>query len=189
MNQQNRPWKKISVASEKKRLEHWSCFCSQVQFSIWCCILKLTKGLNFERAQYCLISNASVFLENLCKPELLGGALFYGNSSKFLFSNPPGLALFHIACKKFSIWSKNLILGFHPEIFYQIKVVSRSARPRATQPGYWYFWFFFHFSTKKCPNMAQNTVFGPENNSCWSQNALKLKSILHPLVTYPRKEI
>ena len=91
----------------KKRLEHWSCFCSQVQFSIWCCILKLTKWLNIERAQYCLISNASVFLENLRKPEPLGGALFYSNSSKFLFSNPPGLALFHIACKKFSIWSQN----------------------------------------------------------------------------------
>ena len=112
MNQQNRPWKKISVASEKKRVEHWSCFCSQVQFSIWCCILKLTKWLYFERAQYCLISNASVFLENLCKPEPVGGALFYGNSSKFLFSNPPGLALFHIACKKFSIWSKNQIFWF-----------------------------------------------------------------------------
>ena len=122
MNQQNRPWKKISVASEKKSLEHWSCFCSQVQFSIWCYILKFTKGLNFERVQYCLISNASVFLENLCKPELVGGALFYMVSlPNFLFSNPPGLALFHIACKKFSIWSKNQILGFDPEIFLRIK--------------------------------------------------------------------
>ena len=69
----------------------------------------------------------------------------YGNSSKFLFSNLPGLALFYIACKKFSIWSKNQIFGFDPEIFYQIKLVSRFARPRATQPGHWYFWFFSTF--------------------------------------------
>ena len=72
----------------KKRLDHWSCFCSQVQFSIWCCILKqLTKWLNFERTQYCLISNTSVFLENSCKPDPPGGALFYGNSTKFSFFN------------------------------------------------------------------------------------------------------
>ena len=106
----------------KKMLDHWSCFCSQVQFSIWYCILKqLPKWLNFERTQYCLISNTSVFLENSCRPDPPGGALFYGNSTKFLFFNPAGFPVFHTACKKFSIWSKNQIFGFEPEIFFGIK--------------------------------------------------------------------
>ena len=160
----------------------WSCFCSQVQFSIWCYILKLTKGLNFERAQYCLISNASVFLENLCKPEPVGGALFYGNSSKFLFSNPPGLALFHIACKKFSIWSKNQIFWVRARNFFKNQVAQSIKQTQGYKLSLMIFLIFFPLFYQEMPKYGSKHGFWT-----WKQQLLTSKCLetkIHP--TSPR---
>ena len=157
MNQQNRPWKKISVASEKKKARALKLFLQSSSVQELMLYLKLTKGLNFERAQYCLISNASVFLENLCKPEPVGGALFYGNSSKFLFSNPPGLALFHIACKKFSIWSKNQIFWVRARNFFKNQVAQSIKQTQGYKLSLMIFLIFFPLFYQEMP------IYGPKN--------------------------
>ena len=150
-------------------------FCGS--FSVW------------KRAPNWIMKKRNISFSNWCQPEALGRLRLLVTSSDFCFQNQMDSLFSKARVKNLPFSLEIQIFQFGPEIFHQIKVVSRSARPRATQPGHWYFLNFFHLSTKKCPNMAQNTVFGPQNNSCWPQNALKLKSILHPLVTYPRKEI
>ena len=135
------------------QIGHSDAFCGSF-FSVW------------KPAPNWIMKKRNISSSHWCRPEALGKPRLVVTSSNFCFQNQMDSLFSKARVKNLPFFLKIQIFQFEPEIFHQIKVVSRSARPRATQPGHWYFCYFFHLSTKKCPYMAQNTVFGPETNRC-----------------------
>ena len=190
MNQQNRLWTKISVASEKKGSTIEAVFAvkfssaSDVVFwsslqSDW--ILNELSIVWFQIHQFFLKIHAS----RTHQVELY----FMVTLPNFRFSIQLDSLFFIQLVKNFRFGPKIRFLGLNPKFFLESSSSVDQADPGLQTEPIDIFDFFFHFSTKKCPYMAQKTVFEVQNNNGGLPNQMKLKSILHPLVTSTWKEI
>ena len=99
-----------------------------------------------------------------------------------MFSNPPGLALFHIACKKFSIWSKNQIFWVRARNFFKNQVAQSIKQTQGYKLSLMIFLIFFPLFYQEMPKYGSKHGFWT-----WKQQLLTSKCLetkIHP--TSPR---